>query len=92
MTNEETLDREPTPEEIQEMRERMEGYYVAQIPFLEKQLKYETLLAEIEIARARRVEMTIRIAQMTTPMQQEEVDNGSDNDIDFKADKRKIKK
>ena len=70
--NEETLEKEPTAEEIQEMRERMQSYYENQIPFLEKQLKYENLLAEIELARAKRIEMTIRIAQMTMGPQQEE--------------------
>jgi len=72
MTNEETVEKEPTPEEIQEMRERMQSYYENQIPFLEKQLKYENLLADIELARAKRIEMTIRIAQMTMGPQEEE--------------------
>lgn len=72
MTNEETLEKEPTAEEIQEMRDRMQSYYDNQIPFLEKQLKYENLLADIELARAKRIEMTIRIAQMTMGPQQEE--------------------
>ena len=72
MTNEEILEKEPTAEEIQEMRERMQSYYDNQIPFLEKQLKYENLLADIELARAKRIEMTIRIAQMTMGPQQEE--------------------
>lgn len=65
MSTEEIQDREPTPEEIAEMRERMMEYYDNQIPFLTKQKEYETLLSEIEIARARRVEASIRIAQMT---------------------------
>lgn len=65
MSTEEIQDREPTPEEIAEMRERMLEYYENQIPFLTKQKEYETLLSEIEIARARRVEASIRIAQMT---------------------------
>jgi hypothetical protein len=65
MSTEEIQDREPTPEEIAEMRERMTEYYDNQIPFLIKQKEYETLLSEIEIARARRIEASIRIAQMT---------------------------
>jgi hypothetical protein len=72
MTNEEIVEKEPTAEEIQEMRERMQSYYENQIPFLEKQLKYENLLADIELARAKRIEMTIRIAQMTMGPQEEE--------------------
>jgi hypothetical protein len=58
-------EREPTPEEIAELRSKMKEYYKEQIPFHKLQLEYETILAEIEMARAKRVEMAIRIAQMT---------------------------
>ena len=94
MTNEQTQEREPTAEEIQEMRERMQSYYENQIPFLEKQLKYENLLADIELARAKRIEMTIRIAQMTMGPQDEENQEGagSDYDVDAKSQKRNLKK
>jgi hypothetical protein len=93
MTNEEIQEREPTPEEIKEMRERMQSYYENQIPFLETQLKYENLLADIELARAKRIEMTIRIAQMTMgPQQEESEETGSDNDIDESPKKRTLKK
>ena len=91
MSTEEIQDREPTPEEIQEMRERMQSYYENQIPFLEKQKEYETLLADIEQARARRIEMTIRIAQMTMGPQ-DDMEQGSDNDIEPKQKERKLKK
>lgn len=96
MSNQEqfTPEREPTPEEIQEMRARMESYYDNQIPFLTKQKDYENLLADIEYARARRIEMTIRIAQMTMGPQEEENDEpeGSDNDLDTPPQKRTLKK
>ena len=93
MSTEEIQDREPTPEEIQEMRDRMNSYYDNQIPFLTKQKDYETLLADIEQARARRIEMTIRIAQMTMGPQQEDAeDSGSDQDIDESPKKRTLKK
>lgn len=94
MSTEEIQDREPTPEEIQEMRDRMQSYYDNQIPFLEKQKQYEILLADIEQARARRIEMTIRIAQMTMGPEgpQENLESGSDEDIDLKSEKRKLKK
>lgn len=93
MSNQEqfTPEREPTPEEIAEMRTRMESYYDNQIPFLTKQKDYENLLADIEYARARRIEMTIRIAQMTMGPQEEDSD-GSDNDIDTEPQKRTLKK
>lgn len=94
MSNQEqfTPEREPTPEEIQEMRTRMESYYDNQIPFLTKQKDYENLLADIEYARARRIEMTIRIAQMTMGPQEEEESEGSDQDIDMPEKKRTLKK
>lgn len=92
MTNEETQDREPTPEEIQEMRTRMQSYYENQIPFLETQLKYENLLADIEFARAKRIEMTIRIAQMTMGPQEEDNQEVADYDVDAKSQKRTLKK
>jgi len=92
MSTEEIQETEPTQEEIQEMRERMQSYYENQIPFLQKQKEYEMLLADIEQARARRIEMTIRIAQMTMGPQ-EEMEEGSDGDIDEKPKKeRKLKK
>jgi hypothetical protein len=92
MSTEEIQETEPTQEEIQEMRERMQSYYENQIPFLQKQKEYEMLLADIEQARARRIEMTIRIAQMTMGPQ-EEMEEGSDSDIDEKPKKeRKLKK
>lgn len=88
-----TPEREPTPEEIQEMRTRMLFHYDQQIPFLERQKEYETLLMDIEIARAKRIEATIRIAQMTMgPYQEEDDQKGSDADIDDKTQKRNLKK
>jgi len=94
MSTEPNVEREPTPEEIQEMRNRMSEYYDNQIPFLEKQVKYENLLADIELARAKRIEMTIRIAQMTMGPQQDNEDEnpGSDYDVDAKPEKRTLKK
>lgn len=89
MTNEETVEKEPTAEEIHEMRERMQSYYENQIPFLEKQLKYENLLADIELARAKRIEMTIRIAQMTMGPQEEEPEQSAEP---TQEKQRKLKK
>lgn len=53
-----------TEQEVREWREKMTGYYNDQLPLLEVQKKYETLLADIEEARARRMTMSIRLAQM----------------------------
>lgn len=62
LTNQE--EREPTPQELNEYRESMKKFYDQQIPMLKKQREYETLLADIEEARAKRITMNIRIAQM----------------------------
>lgn len=91
MNTEEIQDREPTPQEIAEMRERMQSYYETQIPFLTKQKDYETLLMDIEIARARRIEATIRIAQMTMGPENEE-EQDMQKEVEEKPKERKLKK
>jgi len=58
---------EPTEKELQEYRENMKKYYDVQISLLKKQKEYEVLLADIEEARAKRISMNIRIAQMMAP-------------------------
>lgn len=64
-TPESTPQSEPLSEEqLLEIRKRMIKYYKDQIGVLEPQAKYETLLADIEEARARRMQMSIRLAQM----------------------------
>ena len=55
---------EPTEKELQEYRENMKKFYDTQIPLLKKQKEYEMLLADIEEARAKRVTMSMRIAQV----------------------------
>ena len=67
---EETPGQEPNEEQplteaqIKEAQERMKAYYTEQISILELRSNYEKLLADIEENRARRVQMSIRIAQM----------------------------
>lgn len=51
-------------QELKAMRDRMIKYYKEQNSVLKEQAAYETLLADIEEARARRMTMTIRLAQM----------------------------
>lgn len=94
MNTEPIQEREPSPEEIAEMRERMQSYYENQIPFLTKQKEYENLLMDIEIARARRIEATIRIAQMTMgPADDQDNDQPeTDQENEVKTEKRKLKK
>lgn len=55
---------EPTEKDLQEYRENMKKFYDVQIPMLKKQKEYELLLADIEEARAKRITMSMRIAQI----------------------------
>lgn len=55
---------EPTAEELQEYRKKMDQFYDEQTPLLQKQFEYEDLLARIEEARAKRLTMSMRIAQI----------------------------
>jgi hypothetical protein len=63
-----TEEREPTPEEIKEMRSRMSAYFDDQIPFLTKQAEYEELLTKIDVAQFRRHEVMYRRFQMQQEM------------------------
>lgn len=59
--------REMTPEELAERRQKMLEHYEAQIPILEAQKVYETLLADIEDQRTRRLHATLQQAHMMAP-------------------------
>jgi len=60
-----------TPEQIEDNRKKVIQYYKKQAEVLEYQAKYESFLADIETARARRMEMIIRQAQMAAGPQDE---------------------
>lgn len=55
---------ELTPEEFAKRKEEMLSYFRDQIPFLNKQKEYQTLLTEIEELRARQVRAQVMIAQI----------------------------
>ena len=69
-----------SPEQMVEMREKMNAYYDEELPMLEKQEKFERLQADIEEHKVRRMTMMIRSAQMYA--QAEMAEQGSDHDID----------
>ena len=64
--------KELTPEEIQERKEKLLTYYEEQIDFLSVQLSYETLLTDIEEQRAKRVQIQAAIAGFFAPEHEEE--------------------
>lgn len=58
---------ELTPEEVKAYKDKMEKRYDEEIPFLEKQVKYEELHARIDEARLRQYSAMLRLAQLQTP-------------------------
>jgi len=61
------MENQQTPisaEELAERKAKLSAYYEEQIPFLKKQLEYETLLADLQEQEARRIYSQVRIAQM----------------------------
>lgn len=53
-----------TQEELQARKAELKAHFEKEIPFLETQLKYETLMADIEEQRARRTYSMVKMAQM----------------------------
>lgn len=58
-----------TPEEIAQRKAQMEKFYDEQLPFLEKQCKYEELTSRIEVARFTRNEAMFKSAQLAMHIQ-----------------------
>ena len=89
-------------EELNERKEEMKTFYDESVPYLQSQLKYETLLTEVEEARFKRANLAYQWQMiMANTQAPEEGDSGSDSDIDKKntpptkdkkSDKRKLKK
>jgi hypothetical protein len=56
--------KELTPEEVKERKEKLVQYYTDQVEFLTVQLEYETLVTAIEEQRAKRVQYQVMVANM----------------------------
>jgi Tfp pilus assembly protein PilO len=67
-------EQEFSPEEIQQQKEELMEFYKSALPQLEAQFEYETMIADIEEARLRRVMAQARIAQILAPPMEEEDD------------------
>ena len=67
-------EQEFSPEEIQQQKEELMEFYKSPLPQLEAQFEYETMIADIEEARLRRVMAQARIAQILAPPMEEEDD------------------
>jgi hypothetical protein len=70
-TNQETAE-QLTPEQLKKRRDNLINYYKNQTLVLEAQFKYESVMADIEEARVKRMTMIMRQAQMAAPQQDEE--------------------
>lgn len=77
-----------SPEEMTHRRVEMMNFYQTQMPLLTLQKEYETLAADIEEARARRMRAVIMMGQMTAPPSNEVE---SDEPTDDTAPTRKLK-
>lgn len=60
----ENQQKEMSPEEMAERKFKLTRFYKEQIEFLKVQLSYESLLADIEDARARATFAQVKVAQM----------------------------
>ena len=72
------LEDQLTPEELEARREEMKEFYEKSLPFLESQSKYKKLLTEIEESRYKRATMQMQYASMMAAAQGEmemEMDN-----------------
>jgi len=70
-TNQETAE-QLTPEQLKKRRDDLISYYKNQTLVLEAQFKYESVMADIEEQRVKRMTMIMRQAQMAAPPQEEE--------------------
>lgn len=66
--------KELTPEEVKERKEKLTQYYTEQVEFLTVQLQYETLVTDIEEQRAKRLQFQVMVANMLAPDEEEEVE------------------
>lgn len=92
-------ERELTAKELAAQKEQMLQFYTESLPYLEAQLKYETLLMQIDEARFKRNNIQMQWAMMMQAQQEaESPEEGSDNDFDTepadlpRPSKRKLRK
>jgi hypothetical protein len=64
--------KELTPEEVKERKEKLTQYYTEQVQFLTVQLEYETLVTQIEEQRAKRLQYQVMVANMLAEEPEEE--------------------
>jgi len=90
-------EREFTAEELAAQKEQMLQFYTESVPYLEAQLKYETLLMQIDEARFKRNSIQMQWAMMMQAQQESTQEDTSDNNFDTESSipeqpKRKLRK
>jgi len=65
MSEEKAEQEKLSPEQLEANRKKVIEYYKKQNEVLELQAKHESFMADIEVSRAKRMEMIIRQAQMS---------------------------
>lgn len=85
-----TQERQMTPEEIKKQRELMMQFYKEETPLLKARKEYETLLADVEEARLRRLVAIVRGTNLTNPPEEPEVPEEQD-DAPVERKARKLK-
>ncbi len=85
-----TQERQMTPEEIKKQRELMMQFYKEETPLLKARKEYETLLADVEEARLRRLVAIVRGTNLTNPPEEPQVPEEQD-DAPVERKSRKLK-
>lgn len=67
--NQQEQEQELTPEQLTERKEQMLSFYTESLPYLEAQLKYESLLTSIDETRFKRTNIQMQYAMMASEMQ-----------------------
>lgn len=85
-----TQERQMTPEEIKKQRELMMQFYKEETPLLKARKEYETLLADIEEARLRRLVAIVRGTNLTNPPEEPQQPE-AEEDSPVERKERKLK-
>jgi hypothetical protein len=72
MTEETMNQSELSKEQLAERQREIHEYYTSQIPFLQTQKEYETLITELEELELRRMMARMRMAQIMAPAPDED--------------------
>jgi hypothetical protein len=83
---------ELTPEILAARKEEMLNFYKEQIEFMEVQLQFEKLGADIEEHRLRRLVAMVRQAQIQSPQEPQEPGEGPETSEPSGEKKRSLKK